>query len=91
MNNEIEWFELEKQGNYPKYIRTVGKGSDGVLYISAALAEDKEYLVVAMASEDKANSVFYLEHYFVDSKWLAKTFPKCKELCQVAENNFCRF
>lgn len=84
---EIEWFVFDKRGNLPEYVRTVGRSNDGTIYLPVAISDENELLVMAMSSDDEENCVLYSEHYYAPSKWLAKTFPKCKEICEAAERN----
>ena len=88
MKIDVEWFENGAKGNFPKYMRLIGKGSDGTVYLPIDISNERNAFLLAL---DDRVGVTYQEHIYVPSTWLSETFPQCKEVCDAAVNMIKKF
>lgn len=76
-------FEQSSGKRHPKWMRTLVISDDGdEVFVPAAIAgnEDNVYLCTLF---DGTATVSAHNHLYVPADWLAKEFPKAKELCEI--------
>ncbi len=80
----MKWFVCENPElkGLPKWQRSTGLSSDGVVYVPAALAGN-ETAIFYCALNDCIPVENYLNHRYVPADWLAREYPKTAELCEI--------
>lgn len=80
----MRWIEVENPAGkkIPKWKRSAGLSSDGVVFVPAAMTGN-ESEVFLCAGYDGTPVVQYLNHVYVPADWLAVEFPKTAEVCQI--------
>ena len=69
----------------PKYMRLAALGEDGQVYISSSIASDNHEMVFMCASFDGISAIVNENHIYYPSTWIAREFPKSKELAEKIE------
>lgn len=64
-----------------QWMRSVGVREDGVVFVPAAFGGNEHEVFLCLAY-DATEHVTYLDHCYVPLDWLAKEFPKSRDLCQ---------
>lgn len=79
----MQWFEVENPPGkrHPKWFRSAGLSDEGVVFLPGAIGGD-EKKVTLCAVYDGTPIVQYLKHVYLPAQWLAKEFPKVKEVCE---------
>ena len=80
----MQWIEFESPAGkkIPKWERSAGLSSDGVVFVPAAMTGN-ESDVFLCTCYDSTPVVQYLNHIYVPADWLAVEFPKTAEICQI--------
>ncbi len=80
----MQWIEVDNLPgkNIPKWRRSVGLSSDGVVFVPAAMGGN-ESEVFLCAGYDGTQVVQYLNHVYVPADWLAAEFKATAEACKI--------
>ncbi len=90
--SDIEWIEVENSTNkkIPRWQRTTGLSSDGVVFVPAALAGNEREAFLC-AGYDGTPVATHLDHFYVPADWLAAEFPKTADLCHTISKSVREF
>lgn len=82
----VTWLECPNTDGkkVPKWLMTLGISDAGVIFVPAAIT-GREQEVFLCTAYDGTRIARYRNHLFVPSTWLAKEFPKTRELCESME------
>lgn len=83
----MEWIEVENPPGkrLPKWVRSAGLSDDGIVFIPGAIGGDEMHVMLC-AGYDGTPMVQYLKHAYFPAQWLAKEFPKAREICEKIES-----
>lgn len=83
----MEWIEVANPSGkrVPKWIRSAALSEDDVVFVPGAISGN-EMNAVLCASYDGTPLVQYLKHAYFPAQWLAKEYPKVKEVCEKIES-----
>lgn len=81
-----QWIEVENPPGkrHPKWFRSAGLSDVGVVFLPGAIGGDEKNTTLC-AGQDGTPIVHYLKHAYFPAQWLAKKFPKSKEVCERIE------
>lgn len=82
----MQWIEMENPigKRVPRWQRSAGISDDGIVFVPGAMTGNEQEILLC-AAYDGTSVVSYLNHLYVPSHWLAKEFPKTKEVCELIE------
>ncbi len=82
----MRWIEVPNtlKRAVPAWQRSACLLDDGSVFLPAAIMGSEEMAVLS-ASWDGERVIVYKNHTFVSSAWLAREYPKAKDLCEKIE------
>jgi hypothetical protein len=85
----ITWYSVPNQKGFkrkPEWMRSAGIEDTGDVYVPAVIVGN-EMLVFLCAGWDNEPAVYLDEHLFVRASWMAREFPKVRDICIKIEAN----